>query len=58
MSVMVKIGLAAVALWLLAHVHVFMVYRTSLLSLLVFILGGLIVAALLIGKHNNREAQR
>jgi hypothetical protein len=57
-SVMVKIGLAAVVLWLLAHMHVFLIYRTSLLSLLIFILGGLIVAGLMIGKRNNKEAQR
>ena len=58
MSVMVKVGLAVVVLWLLAHMHVFLIYRTSLLSLLIFILGGLIVAGLMIGKRNNKEAQR
>ncbi len=58
MSVMVKIGLAAVVLWLLAHMHVFLIYRTSLLSLLIFIIGGLIVAGLMIGKRNNKEVQR
>jgi xanthine/uracil permease len=57
MSVLVKIGLAAVVLWLLAHMHVFLIYRTSLLSLLIFIIGGLVVAALLFGKHNRESRQ-
>ncbi len=58
MNLMVKIGLAAVVLWLLTRIHVFMVYRTSLFSLLIFIIGGLIIALWIIGRHNNKEAQR
>jgi ribosome modulation factor len=59
MSALVKILLAGFVLWVLAHAHVFLIYRTSLLSFLIFIIIGLvIVAGLAAAKSGQRSMKK
>ena len=46
MSALAKVLLVIAVVWVLAHAHVFLVYRTSLLGFLFFVIGGLVIAGL------------
>jgi hypothetical protein len=46
MQMLGKLGLAIFVVWLLANIHVFLVFRTSLLMFLIFVVVGLIVIGL------------
>jgi len=46
MTALAKVLLVIAIVWVLAHAHVDLFYRASLLGFLVFVLGGLVIAGL------------